>query len=90
MIHLIYHKKTYERGYKDYEFSATTMQEHWESGLTDIENTFRHPDWFMLPETDDIFVSHDIHEKRKRLAQTRSLLPTPSVSETLSNSDNKA
>ena len=74
VIHLIYHKKTYERGYKDYEFSASTMQEHWESGLQDIENTFRHPDWFMLPETDDIFVSHDIHQKRKRLAQVSTLL----------------
>lgn len=74
VIHLIYHKKTYERGYKDYEFSGSTMQEHWESGLQDIENTFRHPDWFMLPETDDIFVSHDIHQKRKRLAQVSTLL----------------
>ena len=74
VIHLIYHKKTYERGYKDYEFSASTMQEHWESGLQDIENTFRHPDWFMLPETDDIFVSHDIHQKRKKLAQVSTLL----------------
>lgn len=74
VIHLIYHKKTYERGYKDYEFSASTMQEHWESGLQDIENTFRHLDWFMLPETDDIFVTHDIHQKRKRLAQVSTLL----------------
>lgn len=74
VIHLIYHKKTYERGYKDYEFSGSTMQEHWESGLQDIENTFRHPDWFMLPETDDIFVTHDIHQKRKKLAQVSTLL----------------
>ncbi|VWX30658.1 Phospholipase [Moraxellaceae bacterium 17A] len=74
VIHLIYHKKTYERGYKDYEFSASTMREHWESGLQDIENTFRHPDWFMLPETDDIFVTHDIHQKRKKLAQVSTLL----------------
>ena len=74
VIHLIYHKKTYERGYKDYEFSASTMREHWESGLQDIENTFRHPDWFMLPKTDDIFVTHDIHQKRKKLAQVSSLL----------------
>lgn len=74
VIHLIYHKKTYERGYKDYEFSASTMQEHWESGLQDIENTFRHLDWFMLPETDDIFVTHDIHQKRKKLAQVSTLL----------------
>lgn len=69
VIHLIYHKKTYERGYKDYEFSGTTMQEHWASGLDDIENTFRHPDWFGLPETDEIFVTHDIHQKRKKLSQ---------------------
>lgn len=74
VIHLIYHKKTYERGYKDYEFSASTMREHWESGLQDIENTFRHPDWFMLPKTDDIFVTHDIHQKRKKLAQVSTLL----------------
>ncbi len=69
VIHLIYHKKTYERGYKDYEFSAATMQEHWQSGLDDIENTFRHPDWFGLPDTDEIFVTHDIHQKRKKLSQ---------------------
>lgn len=74
VIHLIYHKKTYERGYKDYEFSASTMREHWESGLQDIENTFRHLDWFMLPKTDDIFVTHDIHQKRKKLAQVSTLL----------------
>ena len=43
-------------------------------GLQDIENTFRHPDWFMLPETDDIFVTHDIHQKRKKLAQVSTLL----------------
>ena len=68
-------QKTYERGYKDYEFSGLRpCKEHWESGLQDIENTFRHPDWFMLPETDDIFVSHDIHQKRKRLAQVSTLL----------------
>ena len=74
VIHLIYHKKIYERGYKDYEFSASTMREHWESGLQDIENTFRHLDWFMLPKTDDIFVTHDIHQKRKKLAQVGTLL----------------
>lgn len=69
VIHLIYHKKSYERGYKDYEFSATSMQDHWNSGLEDIENTFRHPDWFGLPEDDEIFVTHDIHQKRKKLSQ---------------------
>lgn len=65
VIHLIYHKKSYERGYKDYEFSATSMQDHWDSGLEDIENTFRHPDWFELPKDDEIFVTHDIHQKSK-------------------------
>lgn len=69
VIHLIYHKKSYERGYKDYEFSANSMLDHWTSGLEDIENTFRHPDWFGLPETDEIFVTHDIHQKRKKLSQ---------------------
>lgn len=69
VIHLIYHKKSYERGHKDYEFSATTMQEHWASGLEDINNTFKHSDWFELPEDDEIFITHDIHQKRKKLSQ---------------------
>ncbi len=66
VIHLIYRKKAYERGHKDYEFSRSTMQEHWASGLKDIENTFKHEEWFEFPADGEIFEQHDIHQKRKR------------------------
>ncbi|MDO5686540.1 MAG: DUF3734 domain-containing protein [Neisseria sp.] len=69
VIQLVYRKKSYERGHKDYEFSENTMSEHWESGLQDIAATFRHLDWFQLPEGDEIFVAHDIHNERKRFSQ---------------------
>lgn len=69
VIHLIYRKKSYERGHKDYEFSSTTMHDHWDSGLHDITQTFRHTDWFELPPDDEIFVTHDIHDKRRQMSQ---------------------
>lgn len=69
VIQLVYRKKSYERGHKDYEFSENTMGEHWESGLRDINSTFRHADWFQVPENDEIFVVHDIDEKRKKFSQ---------------------
>ena len=69
IIHLIYRQKSYERGHKDYEFSNATMQDHWHSGLKDITQTFRHTDWFELPPDDEIFVTHDIHNKRQKMSQ---------------------
>ena len=69
VIHLIYRKKSYERGHKDYEFSSNTMHDHWDSGLHDIAQTFRHTDWFELPPDDEIFVTHDIHDKRRQMSQ---------------------
>ena len=69
IIHLIYRQKSYERGHKDYEFSNATMQDHWHSGLKDITQTFRHTDWFELPPDDEIFVTHDNHNKRQKMSQ---------------------
>ena len=69
VIHLIYRKRSYERGHKDYEFSRSTMLDHWESGLKDIRNTCRHSDWFEPPKGDEIFVTHDIHNERRKFSQ---------------------
>lgn len=73
VIHLIYRKQSYERGHKDYEFSANTMNDHWQSGLADMNNTLRHEDWFALPKDGEIFVTHDVHIERQKLSQNWGL-----------------
>jgi NTE family protein len=50
IIHLIYHAKNYEGSSKDYEFSQTTMNEHWSSGYNDAVRTLRHPEVLQRPE----------------------------------------
>lgn len=44
IFHLIYRDKAYEQDSKDYEFSRTTMLEHWESGARDMHRTLSHPE----------------------------------------------
>jgi NTE family protein len=40
VVQLIYRKRPYEGGSKDYEFSRQTMLEHWASGFSDVEHCF--------------------------------------------------
>jgi NTE family protein len=40
VVQLIYRKRPYEGGSKDYEFSRQTMLEHWASGFQDVEHCF--------------------------------------------------
>jgi NTE family protein len=61
LIHLIYRDKPYEGHYKDYEFSAATMHEHWQSGLTDMRHTLTRPHWLEPPSGENPFVTHDVH-----------------------------
>ncbi|KUM05184.1 patatin-like phospholipase family protein [Chromobacterium subtsugae] len=61
VIHLIYQDKPCEGHYKDYQFSASTMREHWQSGLSDIRRSLSHPDWLQMPPPDRPFTTHDVH-----------------------------
>ncbi|WP_266168586.1 patatin-like phospholipase family protein [Dyella subtropica] len=61
LIHLIYRDKPYEGHYKDYEFSASSMQTHWQSGLSDMHHTLTHPHWLDAPTGEHPFVTHDLH-----------------------------
>ena len=52
ILHLIYQQTAYEGQAKDYEFSGTSMREHWH-GLPDIvtpKRTLRHKDWLAIPD----------------------------------------
>jgi NTE family protein len=62
ILHLIYQQKAYEGHAKDYDFSGTSMREHWQSGYEDTKRTLMHRKWLELPETG--IVVHDVHRLR--------------------------
>jgi len=63
LVHLIYRNKPYEGHYKDYEFSANSMRQHWRSGLDDMRHTLEHPHWLDAPDPAHPFVTHDVHRQ---------------------------
>jgi NTE family protein len=60
VIQLIYHAKNYEGSSKDYEFSRSTMEEHWRSGYNDAVRTLRHPEVLQRPKGRDGFFTFDL------------------------------
>jgi NTE family protein len=56
IVHLIYRSKNYEVQSKDYEFSRTSMTDHWNAGYNDAIRTLRDPEALQRP-TDQIGVS---------------------------------
>jgi NTE family protein len=61
ILELIYQQAAYETQAKDYEFSAVSMREHWNSGYLDTQRTLRHGDWLTVAENDAGLSVHDIH-----------------------------
>jgi len=49
IVHLIYRSKNYEVQSKDYEFSRTSMTDHWNAGYSDATRTLRHPEALQRP-----------------------------------------
>jgi NTE family protein len=45
IVHLIHRRAAYATQSSDFEFSRTTVQEHWLSGKDDVERTLRNPAW---------------------------------------------
>jgi NTE family protein len=64
VVHLIYKEKPWDLHYKDYEFGALTIGEHWASGLADIRATLADPDSLAPPPERQSTVTHDVHRKR--------------------------
>ncbi len=61
IVHLIYRNKHYELDSKDYEFSRTTVTEHWEAGMRDMRTTLSHPEW-LQSETQYGVTTFDLSE----------------------------
>ena len=63
IVHLIYQHKNYEGHAKDYEFSGTSMREHWDMGLEDTKRTLRHSQWLEPPANAKGVAIHDLHRE---------------------------
>jgi len=61
ILHLIYQQTVYEGQAKDYEFSGTSMREHWASGHRDTRRTLQHKDWLRTSATTGGITVHDVH-----------------------------
>jgi NTE family protein len=64
ILQLIYQQKVYESNAKDYEFSGTSMREHWHSGHDDTKRTLGRKHWLAMPEDGRSIITHDIHRER--------------------------
>jgi NTE family protein len=64
ILQLIYQQKAYEGDSKDFDFSATSMREHWMSGLEDTRRTLMRRDWLAMPPEGMGIVVHDVHRER--------------------------
>jgi len=64
ILHLIYQQRAYEGDSKDYDFSGTSMREHWQSGLEDTRRTLKRKDWLAMPDDGKGIVVHDVHRER--------------------------
>ena len=61
ILHIIYQQKAYEGHAKDYDFSGTSMREHWQSGYEDTKHTLMHKSWLAMPDRG--IKVHDIHRE---------------------------
>ncbi|HVY33865.1 MAG TPA: patatin-like phospholipase family protein [Caulobacteraceae bacterium] len=66
ILHLIYQQQSYEGNAKDYEFSADSMREHWDSGHADTKRTLMRKDWLAMPPDNTGIVTHDVHREHDR------------------------
>ena len=69
VIHLIYQNKQSEGHYKDFQFSAETMQMHWQTGLHDMDETLAHPACLQMPAEGENFVTFDIHTHKRESSE---------------------
>ena len=64
ILQLIYQQAAHEGQAKDYDFSKSSMRDHWAAGLRDSRATLSRPDWLAMPSQESGIVTHDIHRAR--------------------------
>jgi NTE family protein len=61
ILQMIYQQAAHEGQAKDYDFSKSSMRDHWATGLRDTEKTLAQRDWLEIPPEESGIVSRDIH-----------------------------
>jgi NTE family protein len=61
ILQMIYQQKRYEGDAEDYEFSGTSMREHWKSGYEDTKRTLNNRSFLEMPPEGTGIVTHDVH-----------------------------
>ena len=64
ILQLIYQQAAHEGQAKDYDFSKSSMRDHWAAGLRDTTTTLSRRDWLVMPSEESGIVTHDIHRAR--------------------------
>ena len=64
ILQLIYQQAAHEGQAKGYDFSKSSMRDHWAAGLRDTSTTLAHREWLTMPSEESGIVSHDIHRAR--------------------------
>jgi NTE family protein len=61
ILQMIYQQAAYEGQSRHFEFSGTSMREHWDSGYRDTNRTLRRKRWLAMPGEDGGIAVHDVH-----------------------------
>ncbi len=64
ILQLIYQQAAHEGEAKDYDFSKSSMRDHWAAGLRDTRATLSRREWLAMPSEESGIVTHDIHRQR--------------------------
>jgi NTE family protein len=64
ILQLIYQEAAHEGQAKDYDFSKSSMRDHWAAGLRDTSTTLTRRDWLTMPSEESGIVTYDIHRAR--------------------------
>ena len=67
IVHLIYRQNRFELESKDYEFSRTSVLEHWAAGKRDMQCTVEHPDLLNKSRVDDGVTVYDLAHAHSRI-----------------------
>jgi NTE family protein len=60
LVQLIHRSKNYEGDSKDYEFSRSSMEDHWSAGYHDAVRTLRHPEVLEPPKSLEGVLTFDL------------------------------
>jgi NTE family protein len=73
VMHLIYHKQTYEAASYDYEFSRLSMEEHWNAGRTAVRRSLTDPRWLdrEIVPGNVMVIDHDRPDKKQEMRPGR-------------------